>query len=462
MPDHSSSHSGALARPRSLFSFSTLGTLFRGRVPGQVVMQYSDQCNASCAQCGMRISNKYPRTKMEKDHAKKLIDAMAEKGVQALSFTGGEPLLHLGEIAELSRHAAEAGIRFIRTGTNGYIFKGADQPGFKDKISRYAETLANTPINTFWVSVDSAKPEMHERNRGLPGVIAGIEQALPIFHDMGVFPSANLGINRYTGGDGTEALRAGTGEDFDNQEFYELARRAFRKFYSFVHGLGFTIVNACYPMSLDSEEAEAQAIYAATSEDDFISFTPEEKIYLFKALFNTIPEFRAKMRIFSPRSSLLALIRQYEGNPEAGYACRGGIDFFFIDSKDNNTYPCGYRGSENLGSFADIDLGKIDAKAHCRECDWECFRDPSELIGPIQDILRRPYRIATRFITDWAMTRIWYEDLKYYRACEFFNGRTPPNLRKLDRFSRGFINGSGWRAACRAMGGDFSKELCSS
>lgn len=431
-------YSGNGAKATSpLLDLSTWKRVLGGRLPGQVVIQYTDRCNAACAQCGMRASNAFERTKMDVDSVKRMLDAMARQGVQAVSFTGGEPLLCLDEIVECIRHAGAVGIRYIRTGTNGFIFRGHDKPGFEDKIHTIASTLAESPVNTFWVSVDSAVPEVHEANRGLAGVIKGIEKGLPIFHQHGLHPSANLGINRHIGGrenlpdlerDGVEVFR-------------EHFRQSFRRFYGFVEELGFTIVNACYPMSLDADEAEGQAVYAATSVDDFIRFTPAEKVELFTALYETVPEFRSRLRIFTPRSSLLALIREYRakvagnGSVQRSHACRGGIDFFFIDSRDGNTYPCGYRGAENLGKFWDLDLGALKTEAWCRQCDWECFRDPSELAGPLLDLPRRPASLIGRMLRDAEYRRAWRQDLSYYRACGYFSARTPPQREKLARFA---------------------------
>jgi hypothetical protein len=30
--------------------------------------------------------------------------------------------------------------------------------------------------------------------------------------------------------------------------------------------------------------------------------------------------------------------------------------------------------------------------------------------------------------------RLWMEDLRYYRACDFFDGRVPPKPERLRRF----------------------------
>ncbi len=424
---------------RALMDPAVWKRFLAGRIPGQLVIQYTDKCNAACVQCGMRRSNVFPRATMEPDAVKRLIDAAAAKGMKSISFTGGEPLLCLDEVAPLMRYAGEAGIPYVRTGTNGYIFKGWEKPDFKDRILRLVETLAGTPANTFWISMDSADPVAHERNRGFEGIVEGMRLALPLFHDAGLYPAANLGVNRLTGGDGEYALPhyhgpATTDPDAnpDARRFYDQARQAFRRFYAAVRDLGFTMVNACYPMSCEDETG---AVYAATSADDFIRFTPAEKALLFQALYDVIPEFRGQLRIFTPRISLLKLARGYAAGRDEGFPCRGGVDFFFADSKDMNIYPCGYRGEENLGKLWDLDLETLPAP-HCTACDWECFRDPSELMGPVVEALRSPRRFLSRMLNDPEARRVWWEDLRYYRACGFFDGRTPPEPARLARFGR--------------------------
>lgn len=68
-----------------------LKLLLKQRIPGQLVVQVTDRCNATCPQCGMRVSRVFPRSRLELGRLFSIIDAAAEKGIQALSFTGGEP-----------------------------------------------------------------------------------------------------------------------------------------------------------------------------------------------------------------------------------------------------------------------------------------------------------------------------------------------------------------------------------
>jgi len=406
-------------------------TILQGRMPAQVVIQFTDQCNASCRQCGMRRENRFERATLSVDDTKRMLDAMAKQGVAAVSFTGGEPLMYLKPIAECIAHARALGIRYVRTGTNGFIFKGHEKKHFPQQMAEIARTLVDAGVYTCWVSIDSMSPAVHEQNRGLPGMIAGVEKALPIFHEHGLHLSANLGINRYLGGaHPPPAVELAQGE-----AFYHHFRTGFSQFYQFVEELGFTIVNACYPMSFD--EDEQTSVYTATSRDNFIHFTPTEKFHLFRAMLDTVPQYRHRLRIFTPMTSLLSLIRHYGQleSAHSSYACRGGIDFFFIDAKDRNTYPCGFRGTENLGRFEHIDLAKLKQAPWCKQCDWECFRDPSELSGPVFDLLQNPWRLAKTWMRDPVFAKLWWEDVRYYRACGYFDANRPPDMTKLARFS---------------------------
>ncbi|MBN2232862.1 MAG: radical SAM protein [Deltaproteobacteria bacterium] len=421
--------------------FHTLSDLIlRRRLPGQVVIQLTTRCNARCPQCGMRIDNREMiRTSLPTDAVKRTIDAAAAQGVQALSFTGGEPLLELDRLIELLEYAGSAGIPYIRTGTNGFFCRGAERPAGRDRVRHIADRLAATPLRNFWISIDSADPATHDSQRGFPGLMDGMAAALEEFHRAGIYPTANLGINRHVGGHtpitATGALTAGDDPGGHRvQAFYNDFRLAFSSFYRRVIDLGFTMVNACYPMSVP-ETADTAAVYAATSCEDLVRFTRTEKALIYQAMLDTIPVYREKIRIFTPRSALHALIRQYREGV-FGYPCRGGRDFFFIDAADGNTYPCGYRGTEKLGPLHRLDRRALTRQPDCRRCDWECFRDPSELAGPLLQGAAIPAHLLSLARRDPAFLRLWLGDLLYYRACRLFDGRQAPDYPRLGTFSR--------------------------
>jgi MoaA/NifB/PqqE/SkfB family radical SAM enzyme len=405
-------------------------SFLKNRVPGQLVIQITDRCNARCPQCGMRVTERYDRSKLGKEEVMRIIDTAARRGFSALSFTGGEPLLYFDEVMDLSRHALERGIEYVRTGTNGFLFMHSERPDFRDRVSRMAEKIAESGLYTFWISIDSSVAEIHESMRGLPGVIRGIEKALPIFHEHGVYPAANLGINRNIGGKFPETIS-------NRLQYYLYFREGFSRFYRFVSDLGFTIVNACYPMSLDGDSSGLSAVYGATSRSDVVKFSREEKVEIYRALFDAIPEFRQRIRIFTPRSSLYSLIHQHTVDSGHGYPCRGGLDYFFIEARTGDTFPCGYRGGENLGKFWDLEDADLFDGPECRKCDWECFRDPSTLLGPLLRFRANPVRLMRRFSDDPLYHRLWMDDLRYFRACDFFSGKHPPDFSKMNVYASG-------------------------
>jgi MoaA/NifB/PqqE/SkfB family radical SAM enzyme len=373
----------------------------------------------------MRREAPFKRSLLGVDRAKEIIDAAAQAGVSAISLTGGEPLLFLDDVVELLRHAGQAGIPYLRTGTNGFLFCGSDSPDFTRRIETIAGKLAGTDLYTFWISIDSADAATHETMRGFPGVIRGIEKALPIFHSHGIYPAANLGMNRNMG-------RNRLGADLTAQQ----CREACAQFYEFVTNLGFTIANACYPMSAEGDP-ELNAIYAATADADLVRFSAAEKITLFSALSETIPKYRGELRIFTPRCSLHALISQYEQEEKSTYPCRGGLDFFFVDAREGKIYPCGYRGSEQLAGLPSFPEVRLQSAVQCRKCDWECFRDPSEMAGPLLELFDSPVQLFKRVIRNSDFFRHWQQDVRYYRACGYFNGRVAPDYQRLERFGFG-------------------------
>jgi len=400
-----------------------LNTLFTRQIPGQLVIQITDSCNATCGQCGMRIGNQFTRHTLKLDDIKKIIDKAAANKVGAVSFTGGEPLLYLDNLIQMIEYAHTAGIKYIRTGTNGFLLRhNGNNEKFLNKVKNLVEKLANTHLRNFWISIDSADAKVHERLRGLKNVVKGIETSLPFFHEAGIYPSVNLGINRFLGGTGNTLCLVS--DTFKGRElFFRQAKAAFEKFYEFVIQLGFTIANACYPMSADDE---SKAVYSASSKDSIVNFNKTEKIIIFKALKEVIPSFRSRIRIFSPLCSLHSLVQQYDKEIAPG-KCHGGIDFFFIDAKKAHTYPCGYRGDEDLGKYWELDMSAIDRNKVCHACDWECFRDPSELFTPFVNMVSIPW--YKQLLKNREFLSLWVKDLKYYQSCDYFNGRKPINLK---------------------------------
>ncbi|MGE4318417.1 MAG: radical SAM protein [Deferribacterales bacterium] len=401
----------------------------RGRTAGQLVIQTTDFCNAKCPQCGMRVQEKFQRSKLDKETMLAIIDRAAENRVKALSFTGGEPFLFEDTLFDCINYARLKRIPYLRTGTNGFMFMGAERPDFLYRMRQFAQKLKESGLYTFWISLDSWDILEHETGRGLKGVTDGIRRALPVFAEEGVYPSANLGINRTLVRGDIKVNSHST--DAEKQLFYKAYRHGFDKFYSFAASMGFTIANACYPMSM-----QEGAVYKAESSDDMVTYNDTEKHLLFKALYDTIAEHRSHIRIFTPKSSLLMLIRHYGGETGAGFACYGGIDYFFVNSADGHAYPCGFRVGDDLGRYDKLDTLKIRQKPYCKECDWECFRDPSNQTGVVAELFRSPFKTIGFMFRDRKFMKDWATDILYYFACGMFNFRLSPRYDRMRRFSK--------------------------
>lgn len=403
-----------------LSDIKSLIPLFSGRLPGQLVMQITNRCNALCPQCEMRKTSKIKRATMSADQAKALVDNAAENQIKAFSVTGGEPFLFPETTKEILLYAEKKGIRYTRTGTNGFFFS-TTRTDYMKKIETTAKLVKTSKARNFWISIDSADPHQHEKMRGFKGVVKGIHQGLPVFHDTGIFPCANLGINRGIGGKETLELSI---KNFNSEENYlkvfeKTYEKAFSSFLEFVIDLGFTMVNFCYPMSLSSHERDLNAVYSATSGDSIVNFSTKEKTLIFKILLKVIMKFRDSIKIFTPASSLYQLLRQYDSN-EKTTPCRGGKDFFFVDADTREFYPCGYRGNESFGSK--LSIKHIVKDKNCFLCDWECFRDPSNLLFPIAEILSTPFLGLKKTRKDKRFYELWKNDIKYYTKSNFFSG----------------------------------------
>ncbi len=80
-------------------------------------------------------------------------------------------------------------------------------------------------------------------------------------------------------------------------------------------------------------------------------------------------------------------------------------------------------------------MNKQGAEApSCTRCDWECWRDPSALIE-LGLLARRPWSLIARAVSDSDYVKTWLDDLRYIRACGYFNCRTPPDYDRQSRFA---------------------------
>lgn len=93
-----------------------------------------------------------------------------------------------------------------------------------------------------------------------------------------------------------------------------------------------------------------------------------------------------------------------------------------------------------MGRLWEIDpqILRANRQTECRRCDWECFRDPSELFGPLLRGLSQPWRLVGEHRRDPHFLRLWAEDCRYARACNLYDGRKAPDYKLLKSFASAF------------------------
>lgn len=78
-----------------------------------------------------------------------------------------------------------------------------------------------------------------------------------------------------------------------------------------------------------------------------------------------------------------------------------------------------------MGKLYHLNIKDIEEKPFCKACDWECFRDPSEIMGYLINSVRHPLRYISNSSIDSEYRSLWKSDLKYFMKCNYFDGRKP-------------------------------------
>ena len=409
---------------------NTVINMLKGIMPRQVVVQITTACNATCKQCSYGSQRCAPST-IPEEKVYEIIDKAAAAGFPIISFTGGEPFLIYDKLLRYLRYAGKAGLKYIRTGSNGVFLhapymKHGKSSAFHDAVSSTADELVSTPLRNLWISIDSADIETHEANRGLKGLVNAIALSVPVFEERGLYLAVNLGISRLIDGPcpGWEKDGFYDPDKFNARRFEERYRNGFRKFFRLAEELGFTIVGVCYPMAVEEGK------YGATS-DFLTNYLPQEQNLLFNVFEEESMRFRARLRITAP-----LLVCQFLKHNEHPIPCGGGRDYFFISAQDGCAYPCGYL-TVCLGEFKDLDMDMMSRQARtCKKCNWQCFYDPDQIVGTIRETLFSPSKLLSWLSGKNELCNRLMFDVKYFMASGFYDGRKPPDYTRLAHLMR--------------------------
>ncbi len=118
-------------------------------------------CNLSCTFCQPNRSTAV----MGREQVRELLDTLRARGLKKVHFSGGEVFCH-PEIIPILEHARGSGLQVNLT-TNGTLV-----------TKEIAKRIVKTGIHSVSISLDSHRPETHDRLRGTPGAFKKTVKAI--------------------------------------------------------------------------------------------------------------------------------------------------------------------------------------------------------------------------------------------------------------------------------------------
>ena len=293
--------------------------------PGFCQFAINNACNANCGFCN------FARDRLPKDtwhfvtleEGIEAIRILYREGIRYLVFSGGEPTLHPDLVAFI-RYAAGLGIN-VMVVTNGGLLK-------PEKIHE----MTDAGLSSLIISVDAASREVHEQNRGLPGVCDRIRQAVSILRELGMHATASVTMSKLVD---YEALP------------------------DFLSSLGFTSVVFSYPLT------HLRSNFLGWSDAGLVTHTDDE---LYEA-YEHVKSLKKRFRVVNPTLSLDEMQR-FVRKEEQRYPCIAGYRFFFLDWH-LMLWRC-HAWHEPMCSIYEFDSSKL-IRDGCTQCMINCYRDTS-------------------------------------------------------------------------------------
>jgi len=174
-----------------------------------VVWTLTRTCNLRCIHCYTDSENVRYENELTTDEGLALLDDLAEFGVPAVLFTGGEPLMRK-DVFDLARHASEVGLRPVLS-SNGTLID-----------EQNAERIKAAGFAYVGISLDGIGA-VNDRFRGVEGAferaVRGIRSCVAVGQRVGL----RLTLTRHNCEDLERIFDFIEAEDVDRACFYHLA-----------------------------------------------------------------------------------------------------------------------------------------------------------------------------------------------------------------------------------------------
>jgi len=173
-----------------------------------VVWNSTQRCNLRCLHCYAQAQNTIFPGELSTEEGKAFIQDLADFGVPALLFSGGEPLLR-NDILELASWASKLGIRAVFS-TNGTLIKDG-----------LAERIVEVGLAEVGISIDGLGP-INDRFRGHKGAFEAALQGIRRLVALGQRVSLRLTITKHNFGEIPAIFDLVERENIDRVCFYHL------------------------------------------------------------------------------------------------------------------------------------------------------------------------------------------------------------------------------------------------
>ena len=149
-----------------------------------VFWETTKACNLSCRHCRAVPQKTLSPTELTTSRAFDLIDGIAKVAKPVMVLSGGEPLFR-PDLCDIGAYGVETGFR-MALATNGTLVN-----------ERVAAKIADAGFSRVAISLDGARPDTHDRFRGLTGSHALALRGLRNLRDEGVSVQINSSIAKH-------------------------------------------------------------------------------------------------------------------------------------------------------------------------------------------------------------------------------------------------------------------------
>lgn len=319
LPDQST----PTVKPQPLWRMALKSVVDGG--PGTCHFAITSVCNANCDFCNFAL-DRLPTTSRHSvtlEDANRATDILGRNNIRFLIYTGGEPLAHR-DFVSMVGHASRIGMTTTLV-TNGWLLTPAR-----------IDALAEAGLVSVYISIDAATAEVHEKNRGLPGVCERIREANRRFRQKGISTAASVTMSRLVD---------------------------YKSLPAFLQSLGFKSVTFSYPLT------DLASPYLAYSDSNLVAYTSEE----LHDAFDQVKALKNDFVVINPTASIDDMQRHLRGEPEL-FSCIAGWKFFYLDWH-LNLYRC-HNWEQPLCHITDFD-GSQRLRDGCTACMIDCYRDNS-------------------------------------------------------------------------------------